>query len=275
MSSPQRLPRESVRRERQPLSREERRHAATLDVVPRDEFVREFGHDYGPGQHLTMLGPTQRGKTTLCFQLLDSVITPEHKALLLASKPPGRDQKMEKAHKELRLRRIHEYPPLWSPLDRNKRGYVLAPTQTMDDFRADNENVRREFRKAIIANYSSKKPVITVADEGYHLQNKYKLKEEIEQPLISGAPVNACWILLQRGRYSSYLAYDAADHIFIAYDPDVSNQKRYSEIGGIDPFTVAMIVSQLETRKEKGGRTISEFLYINRSGPEMCIVSMD
>lgn len=274
MSNPLSLP-ESERHERAPRSREDRRHSATLDVVPRAEFVRQFGDEYDPGQHVTMLGPTQRGKTTLCFQLLDEVITPEHRALLLASKPPGRDKKMEKAHKELRLRRIHEYPPMWSPLDRNKRGYVLAPTQSMTDFKADNEHVRNEFRKGIIANYSSKKPVITVADEGYHLQNKYRLKEEIEQPLISGAPINACWILLQRGRFSTYLAYDAADHVFIGQDPDASNQKRYGEIGGIDPFTVAMIVSQLKTKREKGGRNISEFLYINRAGPEMCIVSMD
>lgn len=272
MSRPN-LPLENARHGRQRQSRAD--SSTTLEIVPRKDFVREFSRDYEPGQHVTMLGPTQRGKTTLCVELLNGVITPDHRAVVLASKPPGRDAKMEKLHKELNLRRVREWPPVWSPRDRNRRGYVLAPHQTMTDFKADNDNVTREFRKAIIASYSSKKPVITVADEGYHLQNKYKLKAEIEQPLISGAPVNAAWILLQRGRFSSYLVYDAADHIFIAYDPDQSNQKRYAEIGGIDPYMVAMIVSQLRTKKEAGGRTISEFLYINRSGPEMCIVSMD
>ena len=251
---------------------------ATLDVVPRQEFVREFSHNYSQGSHVTMLGPTQRGKTTLCFELLGQVITPDHKCVILSGKPPSRDDVMEGAAKQLNLRVIDEWPPTYSIRDRKRNGYVLRPHQTMKDLEADEVNIRKQFKAAMMANYASKKPVITVCDEAFQVQNNLKLRDEYEAPLMRGAPINAQWSLLQRGRFSSYLAYDAPDHIFIAMDPDVSNQKRYSEIGGVDPKLVATIVSELRTKTvktKKGGRTISEFLYINRSGPEMCIVSMD
>ena len=185
---------------------------------------------------------------------------------------------MEGAAKQLNLRVIEEWPPAYSFKDRKRNGYVLRPVQHMKNIKSDEANIKEQFGKAMLANYASKKPVITVCDEAFQVQNNLKLKDEYEAPLMRGAPINAQWSLLQRGRFSSYLAYDAPDHIFIAMDPDVSNQKRYSEIGGVDPKMVATIVSELQTKTvktKKGGRTISEFLYINRSGPQLCIVSMD
>ena len=39
-----------------------------ITVIPRGEFARDR-FDYKPGQHLTALGPSGRGKTTLVGQL--------------------------------------------------------------------------------------------------------------------------------------------------------------------------------------------------------------
>lgn len=228
-----------------------------------------------PGQHVTMLGPTQRGKTTLCHQLLNVTVTPDHKCVILAGKPPGRDGTMALAADRLNLRVVEEWPPGWSYRDRHRNGYVLRPHQSLKNIDVDNENVREQFRKAMLDNYASSQPVITVVDEAHHVQNDMKLRKEYEAPLMRGAPVNAQWSLIQRGRYMSYLAYDAPEHFFIFYDPDRSNQARYAEIGGIDPQQIRRIISGLRTYRAETGGTISECLYIQRSGPEFCIIDVD
>ena len=247
-----------------------------IDVYSRRDFL-DIVWRYGSGQHVTMLGPTQRGKTTLCLQLLQRSISPEHRCVILASKPPGRDGTMGRAAEMLNLRVVKEWPPVKTYKDRNRNGYVLQPEQHMKDIPADHANIRKQFKKAMLANFAqTKNPVITVCDEAYFVQNTLKLKDEYEAPLMRGAPHNAEWSLIQRGRWMSYLAYSMPEHIFIYYDPDRSNRQRYSEIGGVDPKYIEAIIENLQTKEVKNGSTtctISEALYIRRSG-FMCIVGM-
>jgi hypothetical protein len=254
------------------------RSVDTVDVVPRKEFLRQFGKDYRAGQHVTMLGPTQRGKTTLCLQLLKHVIKPELQCVILAGKPPGRDGTMGKAPEYLNLTTVEEWPPTtYEKLItrvQKKNGYLLRPHQTLKDLAKDNANLATQYQRAMLDCYAAPpdKPVIIVIDEAHHVQNDLKLKDEYEAPLMRGAPVDAEWSLIQRGRYMSYLAYDAPEHLFIFYDPDTSNVKRYSEIGGIDPRRVQFLVENLRTHEIKTGQTISEALYIRRAGPRLSIV---
>lgn len=251
---------------------------ADVPIVSRGEFVRKFGKEYGPGQHVSMIGPTQRGKTYLCHELLKATISPDHKAVILAGKPPHRDGTMSKAAEKLNLRIVEEWPPIWSPKDRKRNGYVLRPHQSLSDLDADDKNLHDQYKAAMMQLYRSKKPVITVADEAHHVQNDLKLRKEYEAVLMRGAPHNAMWSLIQRGRFMSYQAYDAPEHIFLFYDPDQANQKRYSEIGGIDPRHTRELVADLRTYRVqtngKPGGTISECLYIKRSGPEIYIVDV-
>lgn len=240
-------------------------------VIPRQQFVDQW--NYKPGQHVTMLGPTRRGKTTLCFQLLDKSISTTHKCVILAGKPPGRDPTMESAPKILNLRVIEEWPPYPSLKDRKTRGYMLRPRQHMKDINDDNAELARQFKGAINSNYrtNSKRPRITVVDESGLVQEDLKLRKEIEAPLMRGAPDNAVWSLAQRGRFLSYHTYGAPEHIFIFYDPDRDNQRRYSDIGGVDPDQLKPILANLKREQNKEGTTISQCLYIRRSGG-MCIV---
>jgi energy-coupling factor transporter ATP-binding protein EcfA2 len=85
----------------------------TIDVVPRDEFVRDFGQEYSSGQHVTKLGPTQRGKSTLTKQLLVVCANPDRKALVLHGKIKGRDPVISEMSNELDMRVINTYPPRW------------------------------------------------------------------------------------------------------------------------------------------------------------------
>lgn len=258
-----------------PAYSSDRTQPTRIPIKSRGEFLDEFQEGY-VNEHVTLLGPTQRGKTYLSHQMLARVISPQHKCLLLSCKPPGRDKTMIAAAKNLNLRVVNEYPPGWHYKDRSTNGYVLMPHQSMSNIEADKKNMTNQHRAALVKAYGtdSKHPMITVADEAHKIQNTYKLKDEYEAPLMSGAPDNAMWSLIQRGYYMSYLAYDAPEHFIIFYDPDEANQKRYSEIGGVDPTLIRRTVAGLKTHKLQGGNTISEALYIKRSGPEISIIDV-
>lgn len=245
-------------------------------VVSRERFLAEWHEDYQRGQHVTFLGPTQRGKTTLTLQLLGESISPEHQCVILASKPPGRDGTIAKAPKMLNLREVSEWPPGYRFGDRKRNGYLLRPAHDMTNHDATKANLAHHFKAAMDDNYATRndRPRITVADEAHIIQNRLKLKDEYEAPLMSGAPDNAMWSLIQRGRYMSYHAYGAPEHLFIFFDPDQSNRQRYSEIGGVDPKLVMRIAETLKTYRVATGGTISECLYIRRSGPELMIVDV-
>lgn len=263
---------------------EEIRSRSTVDIpvssvptISRQQFVEEFARDYRSGQHVTFIGPTGKGKTTLAFQLLDRVISPDYpKALVLAGKPPGRDHTMEEAAKRLNLRTITEWPPPPAFGDRKKRGWVLRPNQKMRDHDEDYAELRKQFKAGILGAYrtSPKKPLITFVDEAHLIHYDLKLRKECEMTLTRGAPVNAMWTLVQRGRWISYQCYDAPEHVFIFYDPDLNNQKRYAEIGGVDARELMAITKKLRTERVATGQTVSQCLYMRRAGPEFRIVDI-
>lgn len=249
--------------------------APHLEVVPRREFVRRFGKEYGgKPRHLTMLGPSHRGKSRLCVELLHAVISPDLKALVLVGKPPGRERTWtDETARKLNLRVIDHYPPGWDPRDKNRNGWMLRPRHGMTDITADNAHIREQFRKGILGAYGTKpnKKLITVVDEGHHVHETMRLKEECEAPLMRGLPDNAMWTIAQRGRYLSMQVYDAPEDIIIFKDDDESNQARYSEFSGVNRREMVAITSNLRTERIDKGNTISEALYRSSSG-DMCII---
>lgn len=251
---------------------------ADVPVIPRKDFAEEFGDSYQSGQHLTALGPSGRGKTKLVGQLLIKVANPDHQAVVLHGKIKGRDKTIESLSHAADMPIVDKWPPsAYSRKVRHRdvRGYILLPLSKPGDTAAkENELLAGEFRKAIRENYhtSHKRPRITVVNEAHQAHNDLKLKGDCEAPLMRGRPDNAVWSEVQRCRYVSYMVYDQAEHVFIFYDPDEDNQKRYSEIGGVDPQYVRELSQGLKTRTVADGSTISQCLYFRRSGGYLCIV---
>lgn len=251
---------------------------ANVPVIPRKEFVQEFGDNYQSGQHLTALGPSGRGKTRLVGQLIIVCATPQHQATVLHGKIKGRDKTIESLSQAADMPIVDKWPPsAYSRRirHRNVRGHILLPlSKPGETAQQENELIAREYKKAIRENYhtSHKKPRITVVNEAHQTHNDLKLKGDCEAPLMRGRPDNAVWSEVQRCRYVSYMVYDQAEHVFIFYDPDEDNQRRYSEIGGVDPQYVRELASQLKTHTVADGSTISQCLYFRRSGNYLCIV---
>jgi energy-coupling factor transporter ATP-binding protein EcfA2 len=234
-----------------------------VESVDRDVFLREYW-TYKPGEHVSIIGPTQRGKSTLGFQLLGASASREMTAVVLWSKP--RDRVISDWRKKLKFKEISEWPPAPVPLKRFKpRGYVLRPHQSLKDFKADNRLLAREFRACIMACYASKDPRIIFADEAQELQQTLGLKPEMEGVWKRGSAMDCgLWALAQRSAFNSQDMYNAPEHLFLFNDPDKRNRDRFGEIGGVNPRLVEQLVNNLGEY---------QVLYIKRTGKHLCVVN--
>lgn len=257
----------------------------SIPVWSRSEFLDYLGRVYKPGQHVTEIGPTQRGKTHVALEVLEVVAKPELPCLILAAKPPGRDELMEGAAERLQLVKTTTWPPPVTTKSKHwlrrkmtnqpPNGWLLMPDHVPHNPVATRANLQAQFTKALRWAYARKIPIIVLADEIYLLY-KLGLKDEHEDILTRGAPVVSIISVLQRGRNASLFTYDQPEHILFFMDPDMVNVRRYAEmVGGVDPSLVRDAMKELHTKETANGMTNSEFLYFRRSGSQLVIVEMD
>ena len=234
--------------------------------VTREEFLEELW-DYEPGQHVTILAPTQSGKTYLAYQLLRESATVEDPAIVFVMKP--RDATVVKWSRENNFRIVKTWPPLPSVTktwkQEKERGWVLWPRFTMDPDR-DNAEMKVQFRRAIMDSYKGGNRIL-FCDETYSLVEELPnggLREELITVWTKGSSMDcAMWAASQRPAYVPMWAYSMATHLFIARETDAQARKRYREISGMDPKLVEATIMELEEY---------EFLYINTRQKSMCVV---
>lgn len=252
----------------------------SVRVIPRKEFIRQFARDYHAGQHATFLGPSGRGKTVLAGELAGATVRrhPDIQLRVLHGKIKGRDHAIDMFAKAADLTISAESEPTWAQRHvtrRKSHGHIVRPLERPGASAAEeNKLIASRYRTTIHRAYHApmKRPVILLIDEGHQTHNDLRLRTECEGPLMRGRPVCGVWTLVQRGRYVSYMVYDQAEHLFIFFDPDRDNQRRYSEIGGIDPDLLISLSRKLKTRTVADGSTISQALYFRRSGGYLAIV---
>lgn len=239
---------------------QETSEAHDLVQIEREEFLRDYW-DYEAGEHVTFIGPTQRGKTTLGFQLLNRTSHPDMRAYVLASKP--RDPTVDRWIKPLGFGMTETWPP---PVSfKKKPGWFVKPAQTLKDLKKDNAELRRVFTACVMDCYASTDNRIVFADEAHEVQNELRMKDEMEAVWMRGAALKCgMWALAQRSAYNSYHMYNAPTHLFLFNDPDRRNRIRFGEIGGVEPKLVEEITNNLGEY---------QVLYINRKGPYLCVVN--
>lgn len=240
-----------------------------LWVFPRREFAQER-FDYQPGEHVVFGGPTQQGKTTLAFVLLEFVATPELPAFVAVSKP--RDPVSSREGARLGYRRVTDWPvpkTLSEVFGGEKpSGYLVWPK--FGDMNTDLANCSAVTSRLLEETYSAGargREGILVMDDTV---TKSKLMD-LDKPMtthlaMSGAMGLGMWVFVQKPTDSGRTAvwsYGMSEHVFLASDPDRRNQLRYDEIGGFDPRIVTAAVNSLKPY---------QFLYLKRTGRYMCIV---
>ena len=228
----------------------------------RREFL-ERRWTYRAGQHVTVLGRTGNGKTTLVFQLLAHTATPKLPGVVFAMKP--RDETMSTWTKGLRFQRVKSWPPpprlfqWWKP---EPPGYTLWPPHTFDPD-VDDELLRTEFRRAMMHSYKRGNRIVVI-DEIFGITDELNLAKPAITLWTRGRSMGAgLWGGTQKPSHVPLWAYNQADHLFLSYDPDKRSRDRFGEIGGVDPQLVKDITLQLPKY---------HWLYIRRDGPVMCVI---
>ncbi len=230
--------------------------------IDRVTFLHEYW-DYKPGQHVTFLAPTQAGKTTFMAQLAGVSCTPKLPGVMLVMKP--RDPVVVKIIRELHFKRVKTWPPprVVNPFEKNDHnGWALWPKHTFD-VDVDDKNLETEFRKALTDSYKKGDRVV-IADETVGLCAELRLEKELNAIWTRGASMGCgLWAATQRPAYIPRNAYSMAEHVFLAYDPDVQTRKRFGEIGGVDQKAVEAVVETLPK---------FHWLYIRRSDRVSAII---
>jgi hypothetical protein len=237
-----------------------------VDVIDRQEFIHNRWK-YKAGEHVTFIGKTQSGKTTLALELLDVTITPKLQTIILVMKP--RDKVPAEGMKALGLKRVRTWPPpnasKWYP--KPPRGWVLWPK--LGNIKRDNVVLRQQFDRALTESYAAGarrngSNRIIFADEVTGLSKELSLEPELNAIWMRGSAMGlGLWAATQRPFYAPMYAYGAAVHLFLHRDTDKRNTDRYREIGGVDPDLVRQVTNSMDEH---------QFLYIRRTDNRMCIV---
>ncbi len=240
-----------------------------VQVFGRQEFMRERW-SYGPGEHLSIMGPTQSaGKTTLLWDLLAATDTSWCRIppTMLIAKP--RDKVVAAGISRLGYRETSRWPPRNGWFSDEPAGYAYWPRHLRNVDSEDNDkHISAMFRPAVHQLYWSGDS-ITVADELYHLLAVLKMYGDVNRHLTQGGGMGSgIWFATQRpaGTQQGALpgfVFNSPTHTFLSRDPVRSNRKRFGEIGGVDPEIIEHATYTMPP---------FAFLYIHRSGPKMCVV---
>jgi energy-coupling factor transporter ATP-binding protein EcfA2 len=214
------------------------------------EFLQRF--KWQQGQHITIVGPTGRGKTTIALELL-KLRRPQTNATefvaVLATK--ARDEGL--------------YPPLtrmgyvtherWgdSPPDVHPH-VILKPPKEARQKQAD------AFADAIGSIYIDGGWTV-YADEVRYLTDTLRLKDRMELLWLQGRSLGVSLVVSTQRPVSIPLeAFDMATHLFLFRETDRVNTDRAASFSGADTAVARAQLPRLDTH---------EFLYVNTATGEM------
>jgi hypothetical protein len=245
-----------------------------VTVYRRDTFCAERFH-YKLGEHVVFGGPTTRGKTTLAFDLLQYVASPEHPAYVAVSKPA--DPVTARRGAELGYRRVTEWPApkrISEMLGGKKpSGYLIWPP--FGDLDRDMERCALITDKLLRERYSSgAKPKntggILVMDDTMVKAKIMGLDKQMVTILaMAGAMKIGLWIFVQKPSDSGSTplwGYENGTHLFFTKGGDHRMLQRYAEICGEYGQIVKAVIPKLKP---------FQFLYVHKTEGYLCIVDAE
>lgn len=224
--------------------------AAEPPRVSWEEFLRRFR--WNQGEHVTFVGPTGSGKTTLARALLHR----RSYVAALATKPA--DSTMTALIRKERYRRIKEWPPPPIAGRREQRVVLWPPYRRPEDVANQQYQLDRALREMFVAG-----GWCVFADELYYLCHTLKLTKLLETYWTQGRSIGLSLVGgTQRPAHVPLFAYDQATHLFFWRDSDEVNLRRIQGLGGM---------SAKEIRAAVTGLPKFHALYVNTRDGEMYV----
>lgn len=239
-----------------------------LLVIPRDQFASKH-FDYKPGHHVVFIGPTQRGKTSLAFKLLEYTANEKLPAYVAVCKPM--DPVTAKEGQRLGYRRVSEWPPRARIRDigaPKPNGYLVWPH--LGNLTTDMDHAADVTGTLIDSAYSDgrkgKHSILFMDDTVTKSKVMHLDRHMVTVLTMSGAMGVGGWFFVQKPTNSgetALWAFSQSEHVFICRDPERKNRQRLGEIGGFSTREMDEISQTLKPY---------QFLYLERSHGYKCIV---
>lgn len=218
-----------------------------------NDFLGEF--EWWQGEHLTLIGPTKSGKTTLARELLRRARKERTHPWQVVVATKRRDEILDTFKPDGFVKF-----PRWEIYDAELHPKVMLSPPLPS---AQKKSVQQgEIREALTEIYRQGGWLVLL-DELKHIAGYLKLEAEVELLLHQGRSAGITVVsAVQRPRHVPLMAYDQADHIFMWESRDSNIRKRLAEIGGkVNPDLIEYGLAHLPTRHS--------FLYIKPSTGEV------
>lgn len=218
---------------------------AQLPRVPWDAFMERWV--WNQGEHLTVIGPTGTGKSTVLRACLRKRYDAGGAVCVLGTKTE--DRTLSRWTRGDGLTRVEDWPAKWPgrwyqrPADNawSRRLMLWPHINTPDDLR----ELEPTFRRALHGMFTERGWCIT-ADELWYLCKELRLEHELKalwsQGRSAGLTVAGA---TQRPVDIPLLAYNSATHLFLFGDNDEANLARVSGLGGLPNGVIRSILSVL------------------------------
>jgi energy-coupling factor transporter ATP-binding protein EcfA2 len=216
---------------------------AEVDPVVWETFTDTFR--WNQGEHVSLVGPTGGGKTTLALQLLT------HRDYVVSFVSKIRDKTLAgltTKRANPRWVRTKEWPP---PAHATR--VLLWPEGKSIDAHAAAQ--ARAFHSATESILHRSGGWCIHADDLYYLCRYLNMGRSFEAVWANGRSMGVSLVVaVQRPAYVPLMAYDQATHLFFWRDNDRRNLDRIAGLGGVDPQLVKDTVGRL---------SLHEVCYVN------------